>query len=415
MARHCRSVNLDAVVITGIGLITPLGIDRESSWRAIRAGCSGLRLLKLADGQEVVGAPVPIEHDNRPGWVHGLVERVCDEAVQDARLNLSRLDRDRTGCVIGVAGFPREVDLTRVKTNQPEAGESWSTSLPNHAASVISSRYRLWGPCLSTAAACATGLIAVLRAADCIRDGYCDVMFAGCADASLDRFTVSGFQRMRVLAEANGKPAQQAVRPFDRSRRGFAIGEGAAMFVLERLSHALRRGAPLYAVLAGGHIGADAYHVTHLDPDASHLAWMIARALHQAGVTPEEVDYINAHGTGTLQNDQAEARAIKRAFGAAISRVRLSASKSMIGHLLTAAGGVELAITALAVRDGFAPPTINLTDPDPEVAELNCVPNRGVEMPIHTALKLSIAFGGHFGAAVLRHPDCYGLAARQAA
>jgi len=415
MVRQRRSADPDIVVVTGIGLITPLGATRESSWRCIRSGRSGLRLIKMPNGQEVIGAPVPIERDERPGWVHRLAAQACDEAIEDAKLDLDRLDRDRTGCVIGMAGFPREVDLTRVKHNEPDALASWTSSLPNHAASVISHRYGLWGPCLSTAAACATGLIAVLRAADCIRDGCCDVMFAGCADASLDRLTISGFQRMRVLVNPNGMAPQEAVRPFDRQRRGFAIGEGAAMFVLERLGHALARGAPIYAVLAGGHIGADAYHVTHLDPDPSHLAWMIARALHQAGVRPDEVDYINAHGTGTMQNDQAEARAIKRALGPAATRVHISGTKSMIGHLLTAAGGVELAITALAVRDGFIPPTINLTDPDPEVADLDCTPNQGVYRPIRTALKLSIAFGGHFGAAVLRHPACYGLAMRQAA
>ncbi|MBI3468923.1 MAG: beta-ketoacyl-[acyl-carrier-protein] synthase family protein, partial [Planctomycetes bacterium] len=277
---------------------------------------------------------------------------------------------------------------------------------------VISSRYGLYGASLSTAAACATGLLAVIRAVECIHDGHCDVMFAGCADASLDRFTVSGFRNMRVLAEGDN-PAE-ALRPFDRQRRGFAIGEGAAMFVLESMSHAVARRAPIYAVVAAGISGGDAYHLTSLNPDPSNLAWQISKVLHRAGVSPDEVDYINAHGTGTVQNDLAEAQAIRTAFGPAAARVRLSAVKSMIGHLLTAAGGVELAITALAVRDGFVPPTINLTDPDPECG-LDCTPLRGIAHPIRTALKLSIAFGGHFGAAVLRHPACYELAGRIAA
>src|SRR5262249_51372787 len=150
------------------------------------------------------------------------------------------------------------------------------------------------------------------------------------------------------------------------------------------------RGVPIYAVIAGGLSGGDAYHITHLNPDPTNLAWLISRTLHQAGVTPDEVDYINAHGTGTQQNDLVEAQAIRRAFGAAASKLRVSAVKSMIGRLLTAAGGVELAITALAVRDGFVPPTVNLTDPDPECG-LDCTPLHGVAQPIRTALKLSIA------------------------
>jgi 3-oxoacyl-(acyl-carrier-protein) synthase len=399
----------EPVVITGIGMVTPLGMDRESSWQAIRAGRSGLRSVTLADGLVVCGGPIPTPRVDEPEWVHQIAQRACEEAVRDARLELDRLDRDRAGCVVGGSGPPSEHTLSSILAG---SGQYWAQAMPDQAAARVSGRYGLYGPSLSPAAACATGLIAVLRAADSIQDGSCDVMFAGCADASLDRFTVSGFRSLRVLAE-DANP-QAAVRPFDRRRQGFAIGEGAAMFVLERLSHALARRAPIYAVLAGGLSGSDAYHITHLNPDPSNLAWLITKLLHRAQVSPEQVDYINAHGTGTQQNDLAEALAIRKAFGPAASQIRVSAVKSMIGHLLTAAGGVELAITALAVRDGFIPPTINLTDPDPECG-LDCTPLRGVAHPIRTALKLSVAFGGHFGAAILRHPACYGLALRRAA
>jgi 3-oxoacyl-[acyl-carrier-protein] synthase II len=396
----------EPVVISGIGLITPVGVDRESSWRAICAGQSGMRNVQLRDGLTVVGAPAAIPREERPDWVHCLAERAADEAVANARLNLNRLDRDRIGCVVGISGPPGELTLTHIKRQTEHAGLCWEIAMPDYPASRVSRRFGLCGPSVSPAAACATGLIAVLRAADYIEEGTCDIVLAGCADASLDRFTVSGFRNMRVLAEATNPV--EAVRPFDRDRRGFAIGEGAAMFVLERLGHALARRAPIYAAIAGGISGGDAYHVTSLNPDPSNLAWQINQVLHRAGVTPDEVDYINAHGTGTLQNDLAEAQAIRRAFGPTANRVRTSAVKSMIGHLITAAGGVELAITALAVRDGFIPPTINLTNPDPDCA-LDCTPLIGVAHPIRTALKLSIAFGGHFGAAVLRHPICYGV------
>jgi 3-oxoacyl-(acyl-carrier-protein) synthase len=397
----------DPVVISGIGLITPVGIDRESSWQAICAGKSGMRSVHLRDGLTVVGAPAAIPREDRPDWVHCLAERAADEALSDSQLQLNSLDLDRVGCVIGIAGPPYEHTLSEIRRGTPQAGLCWEISMPAYPASRLSHRFGLCGPSISPAAACATGLIAVLRGVDCIEEGTCDVVFAGCADASLDRFTVSGFRSMRVLAEAPN-PAE-AVRPFDRNRSGFAIGEGAAVFILERMSHALSRRAPIYAAIAAGISGADAYHVTSLNPDPSNLAWQISQVLHRAGVTPAEVDYINAHGTGTVQNDLAEALAIRKALGPVGASVRISAVKSMIGHLITAAGGVELAITALSVRDGFVPPTINLTEPDPDCG-LNCTPMQGVRCQIHTALKLSIAFGGHFGAAVLRHPSCYGVA-----
>jgi 3-oxoacyl-(acyl-carrier-protein) synthase len=397
----------DPVVISGIGLVTPVGIDRESSWRAICAGQSGMRTVTLGDGLTVVGAPAAVPREDRPDWAHCLAERAADEAVLDSRLQLDQLDRDRVGCVVGICGPPYEHTLTEIRRGTAQAGLCWEISIPNYPASRMSRRFGLCGPSVSPAAACATGLIAVLRGVDYIEDDICDVVLAGCADASLDRFTVSGFRNMRVLAEA-ANPAE-AVRPFDRKRHGFAIGEGAAVFVLERMSHAVARHVPIYAVIAAGISGGDAYHVTSLNPDPSNLAWQITQVLHRAGVVPEDVDYINAHGTGTLQNDLAEALAIRKAFGPLASKVRTSAIKSMIGHLITAAGGVELAITALSVRDGFIPPTMNLTDPDPECG-LDCTPLHGVTHRIRTALKLSIAFGGHFGAAVLRHPSCYTIA-----
>jgi len=402
----------EPVVITGIGLVTPLGVDRETSWQAICQGKSGLREVTLRDGLTVVGAPAALPREDRPDWAHCLAERAADEALHDAHVELDRINRDRAGCVVGISGPPYEHTLSEIRNNGPNAGLCWEIAMPDYPASRISRRYSLWGPSLSPAAACATGLIAVLRAVDSIEDGACDLMIAGCADASLDRFTVSGFRNMRVLAESEN-PAE-AVRPFDRSRCGFAIGEGAAMFVIERLGHALLRRAPIYAVIAAGISGGDAYHVTSLNPDPTNLAWQISKVLARAGVSPADVDYINAHGTGTLQNDLAEAHAIRKAFGTSATKVRASALKSMIGHLITAAGGVELALTAMAVRDGFIPPTINLKDPDPDCG-LDCTPLRGVPYPIRTALKLSIAFGGHFGATVLRHPSCYGLGMRVAA
>ncbi len=401
----------DPVVITGIGLITPLAIGRRASWELIKRGCSGTRLVRLVTGETVIGGPSPLTVDEEAGEpvaVSSKAQRMAllaaEEALQDAGIQLHRLPPERVGCVLGATGCPSAAALTAARAGSVT---DWMNSYPNMAAATVARRLGLRGPVLSPAAACATGLFAVLRAAQCLVDGVCDVVLAGSSDASLDIFTVSGFERLRVLASRESP--QQACRPFDRNRCGFVIGEGAAVFVLERLSRAVRRGAFVYAVLEAGVLGSDAYHVTGLNPDPSGVAELIRRCLRRARISPRDVDYINAHGTATKVNDLTEAQAIRMAFGKYAERVKVSATKSMIGHLICAAGGVELAVTALAVADGYVPPTANVTDPDPECA-IDCTPIRGVARPIETALKLSIAFGGHFGAAILRHPHVYGLA-----
>jgi 3-oxoacyl-(acyl-carrier-protein) synthase len=204
---------------------------------------------------------------------------------------------------------------------------------------------------------------------------------------------------MKVLAHHDDP--QQACRPFDRGRNGFVMGEGAAMFVLERLDHALARGARIYAELAGGKLMGAAQHVTSVDESADTLAHLIRSSLEKAGCRLEEIEYINAHGTGTQQSDSLEIRGIRQALGSAADRVLVSSTKSMLGHLVNAAGSVELAITILALRDGFLPATMNLTDPDPE-CDLDCIPLYGRRKPAETALKLSVAFGGHLAALVVR-------------
>ena len=398
----------DPVVITGIGLITPLAVGRQASWELIKRGCSGTRLVRLVTGETVVGGPSPLQGNGASEGISDRAQQMAllaaREAIQDAGLHLHRLAPERVGCVLGATGCPSAVAITHAREGNVT---HWMNSYPNMTAATVARRLGLHGPVLSPAAACATGLFAVLRAAQCLVDGTCDVVLAGSSDASLDIFTVSGFERLRVLAQ-HAEP-EHACRPFDRNRCGFVVGEGAAVFVLERLSRAVRRGAFVYAVLEGGILGSDAYHVTGLNPDPSGVAELIRRCLRRARLAPRDVDYINAHGTATKVNDLTEAQAIRLALGKYADSVKVSATKSMIGHLICAAGGVELAITALAVADGYIPPTANVTDPDPECA-IDCTPIRGVAKPIDTALKLSIAFGGHFGAAILRHPRVYGLA-----
>lgn len=231
-----------------------------------------------------------------------------------------------------------------------------------------------------------------------IQDGQCDIAIAGGADA-IDPLFAAGFQKMKVLA--NDSDPKRACRPFDRNRNGFVLGEGAAMLIVERLGHALGRGARIYAEIASCAALAQAHHVTDLNTESEAISHLISYAIRKAGLRPEDIGYINAHGTGTIQNDLVEMRGIRDALGDAADDVSVSSTKSMLGHMVNAAGGVELAITVMAMRDGFAPPTVNLTDPDPELT-FDCLPLVGRRNRFQHALKLSLAFGGHLVAVALR-------------
>jgi 3-oxoacyl-(acyl-carrier-protein) synthase len=395
----------EPIVITGIGIIASVGLDRESVWRAVRSGRSGVGSLSglpgIPDGL-LIGAPVDITPD-RPGQLKAiaLCRRAADEALWDGRVDLAGLDLDRFGCAIsghmGDTGFVNE-QLGVFLPEDPCAVPWWEQWMPNTACSTIANRYGLAGPRICHSVACASGLIDILAAVRSIRDDQCDIALAGSAEAFHPLFA-AGFHQMRVLATHDDP--QQACRPFDSRRQGFVMGEGAAMFVVERLDHALGRGAKIYAEVIGGKSLSEAHHVTGIDADSDALAYLISATLKEARLRPHEIGYINAHGTGTQQNDLAESRAIRRALGRAADKAWISATKSMLGHLVNAAGSVELAITALALRDGFAPPTLNLTDPDPECG-LDCIPLVGRRGRFEHALKLSVAFGGHLAAIALR-------------
>ncbi|MCS7304585.1 MAG: beta-ketoacyl-[acyl-carrier-protein] synthase family protein [Thermoguttaceae bacterium] len=419
----------DPVVITGIGLIASVGMDRESVWRAVREGRSGARWLVGLEGipdRWLIGAPVDLPSEGAGELkVVRLARHAAREALQDACFDWQWLDRTRFGCAIsahmGDTSFIRH--LYQKSDGQPPtiqvpyipnwigdafASESfagteqsppwWTQWLPNTACWTIGREFGLYGPRLCHSTACASGLIEVLSAYWAIRDGLCDVALAGSADAIHPLFA-AGFHNMRVLAY-HPDPVQ-ACRPFDRARNGFIMGEGAGMFVLERLSHARRRGARIYAQILGGKMIADAYHVTGLDADSESLAYLIEATMKTAGLRPSDIQYINAHGTGTQQNDRMEVRAIRRALGPAAYRVYVSSVKPVLGHLVNAAGSVELGITILALRDGFVPPTLNLTSPDPE-CDLDCTPLVGRRFTGEHALKFSVGFGGHQAAIALR-------------
>ncbi|HEX3654258.1 MAG TPA: beta-ketoacyl-[acyl-carrier-protein] synthase family protein [Pirellulales bacterium] len=392
------------IVVTGVGLVSSLGADRESVWGAVRKGASGVRSLAGLEGipdHLLIGAPADIAVE-QPGQlkVIALAQRAAAEAIHDAQFDIPSLDLDRFGCAIsghmGDTGWVRE-HLGLPHPDGPDAVAWWRQWMPNTACTAVANHFGLAGPRLCHSTACASGLIDVLAAMRAIQDGQCEMALAGSADAFHPLFA-AGFHAMKVLAH-HADP-RQACRPFDRGRNGFVMGEGAAMFVLERLDHALARGARIYAELCGGKLMGAAHHVTSVG-ECDALAQLIRTSLQRAGCRPKDIEYINAHGTGTQQNDSLEIRGIRQALGRMADRVLVSSSKSMLGHLVNAAGSVELAITILALRDGFLPPTLNLTDPDPE-CDLDCIPLAGRRVPAETALKLSVAFGGHLAAVIVR-------------
>ncbi len=392
----------EPIVITGMGLVTSLGQDRETVWQAIQSGRSNVRplvgLRGLPDG-EFFGATVDLP-ETIPGQlkVIPLCQLAAREAMQDAAIDLTQVEMSRFGSAIaGHMGDTRWLG-DGVSQQEPGGANWWDQFLPNTASSLVANEFNLQGPRVCHSTACASSLVSILTAMRMIRDGQADIMLTGGGDA-IDPLFAAGFQRMGVLARH--QDPNQACRPFDRSRNGFVMGEGAAMFVVERLSHALARGATIYAEIVSGAILAEAHHVTGLDMESKTLVHLIRRTLEKGSVGPEDVGYINAHGTGTEQNDLVEMRGIRTALGQAADQVAVSASKSMIGHLVNAAGGVELAITVLAQRDGYAPPTINLNDIDP-ACTFDCVPLTGKKVNFEYAIKLSVAFGGHLVGILLR-------------
>lgn len=405
------------VVVTGLGLVTGLGHDVESTWIAIRQARSGLIHIDREGG---IGSPARIALDgsdrdgpspsirtleNDPEPCVTILDRVAREALAMARLDPAVLaGSDRTAILIGQSKG-RVRSLTRAVATIAKGGlgepNDWRDGWPDSGSAQIRSMVRATGPIGSPVAACATGLVAVLQGANLIEWGEADRAIVGAVDASLEPLLLAAFRNMKVLAR-HDEPCR-AVRPWDARRNGFAVGEGGAVFVLERTESAEARGVRPIAEIAGGALGSDGYHVTDQDPDPSNLAGLIVRALERSRVDRAEIDHVNVHGTATRSNDPLECRSLRLAFGSHADQLSCSANKSQIGHLLGAAGAAELAITCLAIRDQFVPPTLNLDDPDP-ACDLDGTPCVGRVRPIGAALKIALGFGGHLAVAVLRRP-----------
>ncbi|MFC3147055.1 beta-ketoacyl-ACP synthase II [Piscinibacterium candidicorallinum] len=403
------------VVITGLGLVTPLGNDVHSSWNAALAGTPGITRITKFDpanfsaqiAGEVKGFDIgaylpPKEARHMDTFIHyGLAAGM--QAWRDCGLEATDENRERIGVAIGsgIGGLPM------IEANHSDYLERGARrispffvpgSIINMISGHLSMHFGLMGPNVAIVTACTTGLHCIGDAARMIQYGDADVMVAGGAEATVSPLGIGGFASMRALSTRNDDPAT-ASRPWDKDRDGFVMGEGAGVVVLEEYEHAKRRGAKIYAELAGYGMSADAGHFTAPREDGAGVARCTTNAIRDAGLNPADIDYVNAHGTSTPLGDVAETVALKRAFGDHASKLAISSTKSMTGHLLGGAGGIESVFTVLSVHHQAVPPTINLHNPDP-ACDLDYVPNTARQMPIRAAINNNYGFGGTNGSLV---------------
>jgi 3-oxoacyl-[acyl-carrier-protein] synthase II len=405
------------VVVTGLGVVTSLGHTVDAFWASLLAGQSGVRRVSLFDPASFacqIGAEVrdwdasqhmdPKEARRNDRYTHfGFV--AAQQAFVDASLDMGREDPDRVGVIIGsgIGGmFTYESQLKVLAERGPRKVSPFTipSLIGNMCSGLVAIEIGARGPNFGLVSACATGTHALGEAAHTIRRGDADVMIAGGSEAAITPFAYASFCAMKAMSTRNDEP-QRASRPFDSHRDGFVMGEGAGILVLESLEHAEARGARVYCELAGYAGTCDAFHVTQPDPEGKGLSMAMKRALASAGVMPENVDYINAHGTSTPYNDKFETLAIKKVFGEHARRVAISSTKSMTGHLLGAAGGIESVICAKSIQTQSLAPTINLEDADPE-CDLDYIPNQARQATVRTVLSNNLGFGGQNAAVVFR-------------
>ena len=400
------------VVITGMGVVTPVGNDLETFWSNLKNGVSGIRTIDAFDttGYDCkIGGQVR-DFDPKPFFKSPKDVRRTDRfthfamaaakmAIADSGIDVANLnERDRFGVIVGtgIGGLKTLQDQLRVLLAKGPGRTSPFTIpmlISNMAGGVISMEFDLCGPNLCIVTACASSNNAIGESWRIIKFGNADIFLAGGSEASIVEIGVGGFSAMKALSRRNNEP-ERASRPFDRDRDGFVMSEGAGIVVIEELEHAKARGAKIYCEITGYGVSADAYHMTAPPPDGEGAARAMKMALDHARISPEQVDYINAHATSTDIGDLCETRAIKQIFGAYAKKVSISATKSMTGHLLGGAGGIEMAACALAIRDSVIPPTINLENPGEE-CDLDYTPNVAREKKVRVALNNSFGFGGH--------------------
>lgn len=406
------------VVITGLGVVTPIGESIDTFWANLIAGKCGVDRISLFDpaGFDCQIAAEVRNFDPLPAFPSPKEERRSDRfskfalkagllALQDSGLDLDRCDRDSIGVIIGsgIGGLQTTEEQHKVLMNRgPDRLSPFMIPMLilNMASGLFSIYHRLRGPNLATCSACATSAHAIGEAWRTIKMGDASVMFAGGSEATITPLGIGGFCAMKAMSTRNDEP-KKASRPFDAQRDGFVMGEGAGVIVLEELEHARARGARIYGELVGYGNTADAHHVTAPAPGGEGAARCMSRALRSAGITPENIDYINAHGTSTPHNDVCETSAIKAVFGEHARRVAISSTKGATGHMLGAAGAVEMAVCCKVLQTGIVPPTINLENPDP-ACDLDYVPNVARECKVRAVMNNSFGFGGHNACLVAR-------------
>ena len=404
------------VVVTGMGTVTPVGLNVASTWDALTSGKSGIARITRFDpapyetqiAGELKGFDATAYMDRKDvrrtdRFTHYAVA-AARQALADAKLDTVP-DPERVGTAIatGVGGLETLIDgILLMERRDPSRLSPFLVPMlmANAASAQVSMQFGLKGPSLTHVSACASSSHAIGEGGDIIRRGQADVMVVGGSEAAVLALGIAAFSSMHATSRRNDAP-ESASRPFDKDRDGFVLSEGAAVVVLEELGHARARGARSYGELVGYGATADAYHITAPSPEGEGNARAMRMALAEAGLRPEQIDYINAHGTSTQPNDREETAAIKQVFGDHAARLMVSSTKSMTGHLLGAAGALEAIVCLLAIRDGCIPPTINYTTPDPGL-DLDYVPNTARARAITTALSNSMGFGGHNASLIFR-------------
>jgi len=398
------------VVVTGLGVVSPVGTGIDKFWSSIKNGVSGVDTITKFD---VNGFSTKIAAEVKDFKAEDFIDKkeakrmdrytqfamaAAKMAIADSNLDLDKVNKERFGIVLGVGigGMETLEDQAKVLASKG-CGRISPFFVPmmiaNMAAGQIAIMTGAKGINFTTVTACASATNAIGSAFRSIQWGDADIVITGGAEAAITPLALAGFCSMKALSTRNDDP-KGASRPFDAERDGFVMGEGAGLLVLESLEHALERGAPIYAEVGGYGLTADAYHITAPAPNGEGGARAMKIAIADAGVLPQDLDYINAHGTSTLYNDKFETMAIKEVFGEHAKKLAVSSTKSMTGHLLGAAGGIEAAILALSIKDSFIPPTINYTTVDPE-CDLDYVPNKGRKCNVNCAISNSFGFGGH--------------------
>lgn len=412
-------MNPRRVVVTGMGAVTPLGMDVQSFWKNLTAGVSGADLIKTFDASKFkTRFACELKNYNSTNYFDRKEARkldpfcqyalICsDEAIKNSGINLDHVNRERVGIVFGsgIGGlqtFFEEVKNFVQGDGTPRFNPFFIPKMIiDLAAGQISIRHGLKGPNYSVVSACATSTNCIIDACNLIRWEQADAMVCGGSEAAVNQTGIGGFNAMKALSERNDSP-QTASRPFDKDRDGFVLGEGGGALILEELEHAKKRGAKIYAEMIGAGMSADAFHITAPSPDGDGAKRVMRDALKSANIKPEEVDYVNVHGTSTPLGDISEAQAIQHVFGEHAAKMSISSTKSMTGHLLGAAGAVEVIASILALQNDIVPPTINHFTDDPECPKLDYTFNQARKRTVRCAISNTFGFGGHNASVVFR-------------